>query len=173
MSSIGSQKINATKDNKIEAGKRYTEIRDIINKNSDVPFKDVISEVAGITPGSFYNYTSPNSKKYGSVSLYTVENMGEYFNLSVGIFDCTEPFDEDAKKIIAEKVRFNFKNRADSVKESTGINTVIDQLKQLAEPLSLSSDMDELTEAIKILQKIETISKNRIDTLKSLKELNT
>lgn len=55
MASIGSQKINATKNNTLEAGKRFTEIRDIINKNSDMPFKDVIREIADITAGSFYN----------------------------------------------------------------------------------------------------------------------
>lgn len=102
------KKIVATKGREEIAGKRYSEIRDIISINSDMKFKDTIGEIAGISPGSYYNYTSENSPKYGRVSLFTVKNLSEFFSLPIGIFDCSEEFSEKAKMKIADIVRSKY-----------------------------------------------------------------
>lgn len=96
------KKIVATEGREKIAGTRYTEIRDIISNNSDAKFKDIIGEIAGISSGSYYNYTSENSPKYGRISLFTAKNLSEFFDLPIGIFDCSEEFSEDAKTKMAE-----------------------------------------------------------------------
>lgn len=168
MASNGSQKINATKGREEEAGKRYSEIRDIINKNSDLPFKEIIREIAGVAAGSFYNYTSPKSTKYGCVSLYTAENMSRYFNLPLGIFDCTIPFDEKAKEVIAQKINSNFKNISnDFVKIS-----ISNDLKKLADEIINETDIDELNKSISIIDDIKNILQSRINSLNMIEKIN-
>ncbi|WP_147564378.1 hypothetical protein [Clostridium tyrobutyricum] len=168
MASNASQKINATKNREKEAGKRYTEIRDIINKNSDFPFKKIIQQIAGVTAGSFYNYTSPKSAKYGCVSLFTAENMSSYFNLPLGIFDCTVPFDEKSKEIIAQKIRSNFKNTSNNFVKIS----ISDDLKKLALRISNENDIDELNEVNYIIDDMKDIVQSRINTLNTLKKIS-
>lgn len=167
MASNGSQKINATKGQEKEAGKRYTEIRSIINENSDFPFKKIIQEIAGVTAGSFYNYTSPKSTKYGCISLYTVENMSRYFDLPLGIFDCTIPFDKRSKEIMAQKVRSNFKNASNNFAKTS----ISNDLKKLADEMINENDIDELNESISIIDNIKTIIQSRINSLNTLKKI--
>lgn len=106
---ISDKKIRATEGKEEMAGLRYSEIRTIISNNSDVKFKDIIGEIAGISPGSYYNYTSENSDKYGCVSLYTAKNLSEYFELPLGIFDCSEEFTDEAKSKIASIISSKYK----------------------------------------------------------------
>lgn len=168
MASNGIQKINATKGHVEEAGKRYAEIRDIINKNSDFPFKEIIREIAGITAGSFYNYTSQKSSKYGCVSLYTVENMSRYFDLPTGIFDCTKPFDQKSKDIIAEKIRSRFKSSSNNFVKSN----IHNDLRNLALRISNENDIDELKQVISIIDNIKVIVQDRLNTLETLKKIS-
>lgn len=99
------KKIVATDGREKIAGSRYVEIRDIITANSDMKFKDIIGDIAGISPGSYYNYTSENSPKYGRISLFTVKNISEFFNLPIGIFDCSEDFTDEVKEKIAQVIK--------------------------------------------------------------------
>lgn len=90
-----------------EAVERYIEIRDIISKNSDKSFRDIIGEIAEISSGTYYNYIG-NSQKRGKISLYTAKNLSNYFKLPLGIFDCTEEFTMEAKQRIAEVIRSKY-----------------------------------------------------------------
>lgn len=103
------KKTLATEGREQMAGLRYSEIRNIISSSSDVKFKDIIGDIAGISPGSYYNYTSENSDKYGKVSLYTAKNLSEYFKLPLGIFDCSEEFTDEAKLKIANIISSKYK----------------------------------------------------------------
>lgn len=107
------KKTLATEGREQIAGLRYSEIRNIISSSSDVKFKDIIGDIAGISPGSYYNYTSENSPKYGRVSLYTAKNLSEYFKLPLGIFDCSQEFTDEAKLKIANIISSKYKLNSD------------------------------------------------------------
>jgi hypothetical protein len=102
---VSDKKVLATEGRVEIAGKRFVEIRDIISENSDRKFKDIITEIAGISPGAYYNYTAENSPKYGKISLYTVKNLSEFFGLPEGIFNCSLEFTEEAKSKIAQAIK--------------------------------------------------------------------
>lgn len=134
------KKIVATEGREIIAGTRYAEIRDIISNNSDAKFKDIIGEIAGISSGSYYNYTSENSPKYGRISLFTAKNLSEFFNLPIGIFDCSEEFSEDVKTKMAEIIS----NKYSLKKVAKNSSDIIEM--ELLKKLEYASKMEDKTQ---------------------------
>ncbi|MCK8825910.1 hypothetical protein [Fuchsiella alkaliacetigena] len=165
---MSNKKINATKGRENIAGERYREIRDLINENSAHPFKDIIGEIAGISPGSYYNYTSKKSDKYGKVSLYTVKNLSSFFELPQGIFDCTLDFDENAKERICQviKDKFGDYNQANLVQKKNVTEDLITQTKNLSKKLTNEDDLDTLKKSLAILESTINIIKNKIQISK-------
>ncbi|EMU52824.1 hypothetical protein [Clostridium butyricum] len=172
MSSSGYlQKTNATKGRESTAGERYKEIREIIKENSKKPFKDVIKQIAGISPGGYYNYTSEKSDKYGNVSLYTVKNLSSYFNLPEGIFDCTLDFDINSKEKIKNKIIEDFgtdslnvsiENNIDSTINPTTNNLVV-EIKKLSQQILLEDNINTLEKALKALEATTAMLKAKLE----------
>lgn len=128
----------ATKDRENIAIKRYTEIKELIIANSDVDFKDIIHEIAGISPGTYYNYIG-NSEKKGRISYYTAKNMSNFFNLPLGVFDCTEEFTDEDKNKIATIIKARFKYIKD------GSNATIQTNENLRQKINFLSKRENMT----------------------------
>lgn len=114
-------------------------------------------EIAGISPGGYYNYTSKNSDRYGKVSLYTVKHLSSYFNLPQGIFDCTMEFNDKAKEKIAKNIKNNF---------SEENSRLIQEIKDLSAKLTEQEDLETLKKSSKILINTINILENKIEILK-------
>lgn len=115
MTSKGTQRINAPPHlNKDDVANRFKDLKEIITQNSNIPFKDAIFKIAKINAGIFYNYIYPGKQK-GQVSLYTLENLSNYFNLPKEIFTSESPLDQNVKNQIIYKL--NEKLNAESVSQ--------------------------------------------------------
>lgn len=171
MSSSGYlQKINATKGRESIAGERYKEIREIIKENSKKPFKEVIQQIAGISAGGYYNYTSEKGDKYGNVSLYTVKNLSAYFNLPEGIFDCTLEFDINSREKIRNKILQDFGDNSLNTIESnvensinTPTNDLVDAIKKLSQQILHEDNINTLEKALKALEATTAILKAKLE----------
>lgn len=128
----------STKDREDIAVKRYTEIKELIIANSDIDFKDIIHEIAGISPGTYYNYIG-NSEKKGRISYYTAKNMSNFFNLPLGVFDCTEEFTIEDKNKIAAIIKDRFKYSKDGSNVTITTNP---DLKQKIKFIAKRENMD-------------------------------
>lgn len=154
---MADKRINATEGREEIAGKRYTELREIIKNNSSLNFKDIIQEIAGISPGGYYNYTSKNSDRYGKVSLHTVKHLSSYFKLPQGIFDCSLDLDDETKEKIAKTIKNNFSDQN---------NKLIQEIKDLSAKLIKQDDLETLEKSSIILMNTINILKNKIEILK-------
>lgn len=175
MASSGTQKVCATEGRELEAGKRYREIKDIISHNTNVPFKTVLKRIADIDYKSYDNYIR-EGKQYGRVSLYTVEKLAHYFNMPVGVFDCSSDFTDQDKQQIADKISQDFSSvsRPVTVQEEqqgyrVGIDSqVIKELRALARPLGNENDQDALQEVVDKLEMLLIIAKSRLEIVESI-----
>lgn len=178
MASKGKQKIHATEGREEIAGKRFNEIRELIMQNTSEPFKNVITKIAGITVGTFYNYIYPG-KQYGRVSLYTVENLGNYFALPVGIFDCTIDFTQEAKEKISLKIRQDFSTSnvlsetapQEEINQIHDDSDIIETIKRLAISIGNESNITMLEQVIPSLESLQEIARSRHSTLYSINKL--
>lgn len=180
MTSKGTQRINATAHlNKDDVANRFKDLKEIITQNSNIPFKDAIFKIAKINVGTFYNYIYPGKQK-GQVSLYTLENLSNYFNLPKEIFTSESPLDQNVKNQIISKLNENL--NADSASQKINSSSLQPQIKNLSSStldtiknitfdLNNESDIETLKKAIKLLEISLNISTNRLNALLELDKM--
>ena len=107
MSNKGSdQSIWVTKGYEDVVAHRYREIKDIIQKNTSMSFKEAIEIVAGVKVGTWYNYISKGSQR-GKVSKYTATKLSEFSDVPYEVFTGKLSFDNNYKEQFATKVKEN------------------------------------------------------------------
>ncbi|MDD4802300.1 MAG: hypothetical protein PHF24_05080 [Syntrophomonas sp.] len=176
MSSKDKQRINVTSHlDKDKVVQRYKELKEIIVSNSSIPFKDVINQIAGINVGTFYNYIYPG-KQQGQVSLYTVENLSNYFSLPKEVFTSEVALDDDIKEKMASRIQNGFtknsfpKNNAKSTISELNDSNVLDAIKKITISLNNESDTEVLKNGIKLLEVTLNVSKNRLENLVAIEQ---
>ena len=175
MASKGIQRVNATADiDKNLVVSTYKEIQKIITRNSTTPFKKVISEIAKINVGTFYNYIYRGNQQ-GQVSLYTVKNLADYFNLPEQVFSCEVPLTEDIKEAIAEKIRKHF-GSSESLQQQIISPTVADneittQLKAVIHRLKNENNLEIIKQAMRLLDLAKEIAASRQDIINKISQI--
>ncbi len=171
MASFGDQTLKATQGREMEAASRYKEFKDIIISNIERPytFSEVIEEIANIKAGSFYNYIS-NKKQKGRVSLYTVKQLADFFDLPVGVFDCSMPFTAQHKETMISKLQKSFCNRQESEKEQPKTSIpLVHLLQEQLVTLSQETNVCTLEEAIVMLEQARDLVTERKKSIEKLK----
>lgn len=179
MSSKGSQRVNATANyDKQDVANRYREIKEIIIENSQIPFKVVIENIAGISAGTYYNYIYPG-KRMGQVSQYTINNLSNYFSdVPKELFTTQAELDNESKVKIAKRIHDDFTNdfeKEQSYRKSINSNKnhrdILEKIKSIVKDLNNENNIEELQKSLKLLELSLEIANNRIESLMKITEL--
>ena len=171
MSSSGLQKVFATEGN-TEAALNYSELKDIISNATQIPFKVVIERIAGISSSTFYGYVSKTPSKRGHISLYTCNNLSNYFGISEDVFLGKRTISKNEKEIIIRKIKNDFKCGKSFQDDSNQVKKAdIQLLKNVGLELLKSSDVDILVKSSEILKALQEMAEYKIKSLKKIESL--
>lgn len=176
MASSGDQKKFATEVGYEETVvSNYIRLKEIIISNTNVPFKDVISQIGKITASTYYGYISKVPAKRGRVSLFVVKNLSKYFNIPVEIFTGKISMNIDYEQIISSKIKKDFiVGKADlNDKEDLLLNQTdtTDLIKKEVLNLLKLDDIALLEKNFQTFSLYAQILSNRINDLKKIEEL--
>ncbi|WP_409175634.1 hypothetical protein [Brevibacillus fortis] len=163
----GDQAVWVTEGHEEEVARRYREIKDIIQENTSVPFKDAIKQIAGVAVGTWYNYISQGAQR-GRVSKHTVKNLSAFFGLGESVFTGEAEFTNVHKERIAEWTRDRLTNESINTLDTLPL---IEKIASIADEIDDIKDQSELETVISKLKKTLTIAQLRKDLLRSINEL--